>query len=92
MEIWSEAKVTCFRPDIREKDSFIVAFFAEKTSESRQEGTLGGSFVTRFILDAEMMELIGSTDPSDSIILESSRVIQACEIASKSLLLSTSDN
>ena len=68
-----------------------MAFFAEKTSESKPNAALGGSFVTRFNLDVEMMELMGSTDQSDSIILDG-RVIQACEITSKALLLSTEDS
>ena len=77
MDIWSQAKVTCFRPDIRPSDSFIVAFFAENTSENdmKQSEASGSSFVTRFNLDVELMELMGSTDQTDSIILEGSRVI-----------------
>ena len=94
MDIWSQAKVTCFVQDIRPLDSFIVAFYAEKIGQKAEKlsGILGSSFITRFNLDVELMELMGSTDTTDSIILEGSRVIQACEISSKSLLLSTSDS
>ena len=72
MDIWAQAKVTCFRPDMRPTDSFIVAFYAENISESDFSGS---SFITRFTLDAELLELMGSTDQTDSIILEGSRVI-----------------
>ena len=41
----------------------------------KQSDVSGSSFITRFTLDVELLELMGSTDQTDSIILEGSRVI-----------------